>query len=80
MSLTIDMVDCPCVLVRDEDGNIDAENAGCVEEVCFWPSFHKDLCEIKSKGTYQTVNVGQLVEEPVRAGGRTRADSVRYRF
>jgi hypothetical protein len=67
-------LDCPCCIFVDYDtGEImedtdDVKTKDMIQEVCSWPVFHRDVGELKVKGSYRNVVMACLVED----GSKTR--------
>ena len=86
MLVTIDVMDCPCCLLSllDDESwalaeDADWVDAGTLEDVCYWKSFHQAIRSLKHNGTYQGYDVAVLVEDPVRAtrqGSKQRNENI----
>ena len=72
--------DCPCSMFCDPENSYVSEEVlvfggkevickGIMQEICNWPTLHKDIKEVLSRGTYNGAPMGMTHQE----GNRTRA-------
>jgi hypothetical protein len=83
MLMSISMDSCPCSMFVDCEDNYKVDETvgsdgkefvckGILDEVCEWPTYHKDVREVLGKATYRGAVMGMAREE----GNRTRAGNM----